>query len=48
MNLCRPITDSFFVSREKLAFIVDANCVAVPSISPVSSWIGALVIANGS
>ena len=36
----RPLLDSLFVSREKLAFIVDATAAPVASISPVSSWVG--------
>jgi len=36
----RPLLDSLFVSREKLAFIVDATSAPVASISPISSWVG--------
>lgn len=36
----RPLLDSLFVSREKLAYIVDATAAPVASISPVSSWVG--------
>ena len=36
----RPLLDSLFVSRQKLAFIVDATAAPVASISPVSSWVG--------
>jgi Na+/H+ antiporter NhaC len=36
----RPLLDMLFVSREKLAFIVDATSAPVASISPVSSWVG--------
>lgn len=36
----RPLLDSLFVSREKLAFIVDATAAPIASISPVSSWVG--------
>ena len=36
----RPLLDSLCVSREKLAFIVDATAAPVASISPVSSWVG--------
>jgi Na+/H+ antiporter NhaC len=39
-NLMRPITDKLKVSREKLAFIVDATSAPVASIFIVSSWIG--------
>jgi Na+/H+ antiporter NhaC len=36
----RPITDRLRVSREKLAFIVDATAAPVASIAVISSWIG--------
>jgi Na+/H+ antiporter NhaC len=36
----RPLIDSLFVSREKLAFFVDATAAPIASISPVSSWVG--------
>jgi Na+/H+ antiporter NhaC len=36
----RPLLDSLYVSREKLAYIVDATAAPVASISPVSSWVG--------
>ena len=36
----RPLLDSLFISRQKLAFIVDATAAPVASISPVSSWVG--------
>lgn len=36
----RPLLDTLFVSREKLAFIVDATAAPIASISPVSSWVG--------
>mmetsp|Transcript_12418 Transcript_12418/g.22436 ORF Transcript_12418/g.22436 Transcript_12418/m.22436 type:complete len:794 (-) Transcript_12418:131-2512(-) len=36
----RPITDSYFVSREKFAFLVDATTAPIASIAPISSWIG--------
>ena len=36
----RPLLDSLYVSREKLAFIVDTTAAPVASISPVSSWVG--------
>ena len=36
----RPITDKLRVSREKLAFLVDATAAPVASIALVSSWIG--------
>jgi Na+/H+ antiporter NhaC len=39
-NLMRPITDKLKISREKLAFIVDATAAPVASVFIVSSWIG--------
>ena len=34
------ISDAFFVSREKLAFLVDATTAPIASLAPISSWIG--------
>ena len=36
----RPLTDACFVSREKLAFVVDATAAPIASIVPISSWVG--------
>lgn len=36
----RPVTDRLRISREKLAFIVDATAAPVASLALVSSWIG--------
>jgi Na+/H+ antiporter NhaC len=36
----RPITDRLKISREKLAYIVDATAAPVVSIAIVSSWVG--------
>ncbi len=36
----RPLTDRLGVSREKLAFIVDATAAPVASLALVSTWIG--------
>ena len=36
----RPLTDACVVSREKLAFIVDATAAPIASIVPISSWVG--------
>eukprot|EP01147_Barroeca_monosierra_P005250 gene5250-7036_t len=36
----RPITDALGVSREKLAFLVDATSSPVTSLSPISTWVG--------
>mmetsp|Transcript_2706 Transcript_2706/g.8213 ORF Transcript_2706/g.8213 Transcript_2706/m.8213 type:complete len:780 (-) Transcript_2706:130-2469(-) len=39
-NTMRLISDSMWISREKLAFLVDATTAPIASIAPVSSWIG--------
>ena len=39
-NTMRPLTDKLKVSREKLAFIVDATSAPVASIALISTWIG--------
>lgn len=36
----RPITDRLKISREKLAFLVDATAAPVASIALISSWVG--------
>ena len=36
----RPLTDMCIVSREKLAFLVDATAAPIASIVPISSWVG--------
>ncbi len=36
----RPLTDRLRISREKLAFIVDATAAPVASLALISSWIG--------
>jgi len=36
----RPITDKLRISREKLAFLVDATAAPVASLALISSWIG--------
>ena len=36
----RPITDTLRISREKLAFLVDATSSPVTSVSPISTWVG--------
>ncbi len=43
----RPITDDLKISREKLAFLVDATAAPVASLAIVSSWIGMEVGAIG-
>jgi len=39
-NTMRPITDRLKVSREKLAFLVDATAAPVAAIVPISTWVG--------
>ncbi len=36
----RPVTDRVRISREKLAFLVDATAAPVASLALISSWIG--------
>ena len=36
----RPITDKFKVSREKLAFIIDATAAPIAGIAIISTWVG--------
>jgi len=40
-NTMRPLTDSFKISREKLAYIVDSTAAPVVSIAFITTWIGA-------
>ena len=37
-TVMRPITDRLHISREKLAYIIDATAAPVCIIAPVSSW----------
>jgi Na+/H+ antiporter NhaC len=39
-NTMRPVTDRHNVSREKLAFLVDATAAPVACVALVSTWIG--------
>ncbi len=39
-TMMRPITDKMKISREKLAFIVDATAAPVAGIAVISTWIG--------
>ena len=39
-NTMRPVTDRHRVSREKLAFVVDATAAPVACVAIVSTWIG--------
>ena len=40
-NTMRPVMDKFSVSREKLAYIVDATAAPVAALAFVTTWIGA-------
>lgn len=37
-TVMKPITDKFCISREKLAYIIDATAAPVCIIAPISSW----------
>ena len=39
-NTMRPFTDKLKISREKLAFLVDATAAPIASIAFISTWIG--------
>ncbi len=36
----RPVTDRLRISREKLAFLIDATAAPVSSLAVISSWVG--------
>jgi Na+/H+ antiporter NhaC len=38
--IMRPITDKYKISREKLAFIIDATAAPIAGIAIVSTWVG--------
>lgn len=38
--IMRPITNKFKISREKLAFIIDATAAPIAGIAVISTWIG--------
>lgn len=37
-TVMRPVTDKFGISREKLAYLIDATAAPVCIIAPISSW----------
>ena len=41
-SVMRPVTDSQRISREKLAYIIDATAAPICMIAPVSSWAAAV------
>ena len=38
--IMRPISDKFKISREKLAFIIDATAAPIAGIAIISTWVG--------
>ena len=40
-NTMRPVADRLFISREKLAYLVDSTAAPVASVAFVTTWIGA-------
>ena len=38
----RPVTDKYKVTRQKLAYIIDATAAPVCILSPISSWAAAV------
>ncbi|WP_114777571.1 Na+/H+ antiporter NhaC family protein [Botryobacter ruber] len=40
-NTMRPVTDRHYISREKLAYIVDSTAAPVAAIAFVTTWVGA-------
>ncbi len=43
-SVARPLTDRYYISRAKLAYLLDSTAAPVCVLSPVSSW-GAYIIA---
>jgi Na+/H+ antiporter NhaC len=41
-SVMRPVTDKHGISREKLAYIIDATAAPICIISPISSWAAAV------
>ena len=42
-TVMKPVTDKFRLSREKLAYIIDATAAPVCIIAPISSWAAAVM-----
>ena len=42
-NVMRPVTDKFRISREKLAYFVDATAAPICVIAPVTTWAAYIV-----
>ena len=43
--IARPLTDSFRISREKLAYVVDSTSSSVCLLMPASSWVAVITAA---
>lgn len=43
-SIARPITDRYYISRAKLAYLLDSSAAPVCVLAPISSW-GAYIIA---
>jgi tetracycline resistance efflux pump len=43
-NIARPITDRYYISRAKLAYLLDSTAAPICVLAPISSW-GAYIIA---
>ncbi|HCC37520.1 MAG TPA: sodium:proton antiporter [Treponema sp.] len=42
-TVMRPVTDRFRISREKLAYLIDATAAPVCIIAPISSWAASVI-----
>ncbi|MDR2865055.1 MAG: Na+/H+ antiporter NhaC family protein [Spirochaetaceae bacterium] len=42
-TVMRPVTDRYKISREKLAYIIDATAAPVCVIAPISSWAASVI-----
>ncbi|MFR5132876.1 MAG: hypothetical protein ACLTDP_09990 [Terrisporobacter sp.] len=38
--MMRPVTDKMKISRERLAFVIDATAAPVAGLAIISTWIG--------
>ena len=41
-SVMRPVTDKHKISREKLAYLIDATAAPICIIAPISSWAAAV------
>ena len=46
-NVMRPVTDKFRISREKLAYFVDATAAPICIVAPISTWAAYIVSIYG-